>query len=165
MGVLTAGQAQALVVNVGGQDWDVTTFTGSYNGNSSKFATPANGGIMPWWNNNTLAQQFATAVAASFGDPGPQFGYEIISLGFPIFSNAIATWFYDSANPNLKTQGSFFLTASHLYAAATVVTPAPAAPVPGPLPAIGAAAAFGFSRRLRKRIKASTNAIPNTFIL
>ena len=28
MGVLTAGQAQALVVNVAGQAWDVTTFTG-----------------------------------------------------------------------------------------------------------------------------------------
>jgi hypothetical protein len=29
--------------------------------------------------------------------------------------------------------------------------------VPGPLPAIGAFAAFGFSRKLRKRIKLSTN--------
>jgi hypothetical protein len=29
-------------------------------------------------------------------------------------------------------------------------------PVPGPLPALGAAAAFGFSRKLRKRIKGST---------
>jgi len=85
LGALTAGRAQAVVVNVGGQDWDVTTFTGSYNGNSSQFATPANGGMIPWWNNNTLAQQFTIAVAASFGDPGPQFGYEIISLGFPIF--------------------------------------------------------------------------------
>jgi hypothetical protein len=31
--------------------------------------------------------------------------------------------------------------------------------VPGPLPVLGAAAAFGFSRKLRKRIKRSTNAI------
>jgi hypothetical protein len=31
------------------------------------------------------------------------------------------------------------------------------APVPGPVPAIGAFAAFGFSRKLRKRIKLSSN--------
>ena len=35
------------------------------------------------------------------------------------------------------------------YAQATLCT----APAPGPLPLFGAAAAFGFSRQLRKRIK------------
>jgi len=30
VGALTAGQAQAVVVNVDGQDWDVTTFSGGY---------------------------------------------------------------------------------------------------------------------------------------
>ena len=64
LGVLTSGRAQALVVNVpglpyvghgfGGDDtfagglYNVTTFTGSYNDNSSKFATAANGGVIPW---------------------------------------------------------------------------------------------------------------------
>jgi len=38
-------------------------------------------------------------------------------------------------------------------------------PVPGPLPALGAAAAFGFSRKLRKRIKHSTNAVPSSYSL
>jgi hypothetical protein len=33
------------------------------------------------------------------------------------------------------------------------------APVPGPLPALGAAAAFGFSRKLRKRIKLASGAL------
>ncbi len=42
-----------------------------------------------------------------------------------------------------------------LYRAADV---SPAS-VPGPLPALGAAAALGFSRKLRKRIKGSTNAL------
>ena len=37
--------------------------------------------------------------------------------------------------------------------------------VPGPLPALGAAAAFGFSRKLRKRIKGGTNAVPSTYSL
>ena len=34
--------------------------------------------------------------------------------------------------------------------------------VPGPLPVLGATAAFGFSRKLRKRIKRSTNAVSST---
>jgi hypothetical protein len=33
MGVLTAGQAQAMVVNLGGQAWEVIPFTGSYSNN------------------------------------------------------------------------------------------------------------------------------------
>jgi hypothetical protein len=33
MGVLTAGQAQAMVVNLGGQDWEVIPFTVSYSNN------------------------------------------------------------------------------------------------------------------------------------
>jgi hypothetical protein len=33
------------------------------------------------------------------------------------------------------------------------ITPGPASEVPGPLPILGAGAAFGFSRRLRHRIK------------
>jgi hypothetical protein len=37
--------------------------------------------------------------------------------------------------------------------------------VPGPLPALGAAAAFGFSRKLRKRIKRSTNAVSSSYSL
>ena len=39
------------------------------------------------------------------------------------------------------------------------------AAVPGPLPALGAAAAFGFSRKLRKRIKRSNNAVSSTYSL
>jgi hypothetical protein len=44
MGVLTAGQAQAYIVNVGGLNYDVTTFTGSYNDHKSKFAQTPGGG-------------------------------------------------------------------------------------------------------------------------
>ena len=62
LGALDAGQAQALVVNLNGQIWNVTTFTGTYNDNTSKFATAANGGVMPWFGNQTMATQFADAV-------------------------------------------------------------------------------------------------------
>jgi hypothetical protein len=67
LGALTAGQAQAVVVNVNGLDYDVTTFTGTYNDNPSKFATPANGGVMPWWGNSSLAYGLALALGSSLG--------------------------------------------------------------------------------------------------
>lgn len=41
----------------------------------------------------------------------------------------------------------------------------PVATVPGPLPVLGAAAAFGFSRRLRKRVKGSIHPLTKTYKL
>jgi hypothetical protein len=83
------------VVTVGGTQYDVTTFTGTYNANISKFATPANGGVMPWWTEDgdpeprgALASEFATQVGLVFGLPnsglvvspsGPAFGYRLFS--------------------------------------------------------------------------------------
>jgi hypothetical protein len=78
---LSPGSAQAYVVTVGGVQYDVTTFTGSYNNNTSKFATPANSGVMPWWGNQATATAFATAVGTNLGTPnfsgqeGPYFAY------------------------------------------------------------------------------------------
>jgi hypothetical protein len=37
--------------------------------------------------------------------------------------------------------------------------------IPGPLPILGSAAALGFSRQLRKRIKSSPNAVSSTYSL
>ena len=62
VGALAAGQAQAISVNVNDIDYDVTTFTGTYNDNISKFETTANGGDMPWWGSESLATDFASAV-------------------------------------------------------------------------------------------------------
>ncbi|MFN9694167.1 MAG: hypothetical protein ACK550_10320 [Synechococcaceae cyanobacterium] len=47
----------------------MTTFTGTYNANTSKFNTLINGGLMPWWGREILAKEFATAVGASLGFP------------------------------------------------------------------------------------------------
>jgi hypothetical protein len=41
----------------------VTTFTGSYNDNTSNFATAANSGVMPWWVKSNTAREFGNAVA------------------------------------------------------------------------------------------------------
>jgi len=135
------------VVTVGGVKYDVTTFTGTYKDNASKFGAPANGGMMPWWNNSSLASNFATAVAGGFGSPnpatlGPFFAYEC-STG------CIATIFTQAWNGTSSSFNTAGANQSRVYAIATYI------PTPGPLPLLGAGAAFGFSRRLRKRMQNS----------
>jgi hypothetical protein len=165
MGVLTAGQARAVVVNVDGQDWDVTTFAGGYYENSSKFETPANGGVMPWWNNINLAGTFTAAVSSSLGDEGPYFAFKTDPTAFGgvgVIDVLIYNSSHDGACPGCTAifgAGKAGIGPGYgghsAWAQATPYT-SPAA-APGPLPALGAAAGFGFSRKLRKRIKCSTN--------
>jgi len=168
IGTLTAGQAQAVVVNVDGQDWDVTTFSGGYYENSSKFETPANGGVMPWWNNINLAGTFTAAVSSSLGDEGPYFAFETDPTAFGGVG-VIYQLIYNSSHPmtifgaGKAGIGPGYGGPQAGWAQATPYT-SPAA-VPGPLPLFGAAAAFGFSRKLRKRIKSSTNAISSSYSL
>ena len=86
IGVLGAGEAQALVVNVNGQNWNVTFFDGTQGGpNAALFRTPAQGGAMPWFTDNAascgtnvnasasscLAAQFARAVGTSLNGALP----------------------------------------------------------------------------------------------
>jgi hypothetical protein len=158
MGALAAGQARAVIVNVEGQDWDVTTFTGTYNDNPSKFATAANGGVMPWWGNSSLANDFASVVLSSLGywnpiddnpDQGPNFAF-----GYDNTHHAptLPGWGWNG-NFNLVMSSGYRISDNVVWAQAAPASPAA---VPGPLPALGAAAAFGFSRKLRKRIKINT---------
>lgn len=149
---LIPDSAKALVVNVGGTNYDVTTFTGKFSDNVSKFATPASGGVMPWWGDEGLAAQFAAAVNGNLGYPNSlnensEFYAYSVSTGvnmrykFSGNSNTPAGFFGGSVSP----------VSSYTWAQASL---APAA-VPAPLPLFGAAAAFGFSRRLKKRIQAT----------
>jgi len=161
VGALSAGQAQAVIVTVdlgqgaGPQQWDVTTFTGTRNANSSKFEFPANGGVMPWWLNSggasNLAILFSFAVGNQLGffplneGRGPYFAYQ------PSLAPGSVSW--TSYRPTgCCVGGGAEGTDNHTWAQATLVVPAPA---PGPLPVFGAAAAFGFSRKLRQRINVS----------
>jgi hypothetical protein len=171
LGVLTTGQAQAFVVTVGGVQYDVTTFTGTYNANTSKFAqTP--GGVMPWWGDSSLATQFSNALGYSLGahnsietgsagsptnmNVGPYFAYNSIvdKITFQL-SDTAATY-----HPNPPSPLIFSVDVNTSVTWAQVVKkpddPKTSA-VPGPVPAIGAFAAFGFSRKLRKRIKLTSN--------
>jgi hypothetical protein len=143
-------------VTVGGLQYDVTTFTGSYNGNPSNFETPANNGVMPWWTggSNATATAFVTEVGGYFGTGlnggmsfyGPIFAYSVDVNNSNFLNSA---WRYDDGtfvddySPN---------SLPLVYAQATLYT-ASAAAAPGPLPLFGAGAAFGFSRQLRKRIQ------------
>jgi hypothetical protein len=153
---LSPGSAQAYVVTVGGTQYDVTTFTGSYNGNSSKFATASNGGAMPWWGNSNTAREFANAVAGGLGGLnldnrfGPAFAY---SAGGGVVNSIL----WDSVHSSFLFNTNSLETDTGIIWAQ--VAPASPAPAPGPLPLFGAAAAFGFSRKLRKRIKLAPAAL------
>ena len=165
MGVLTTGQARAYIVNVGGLNYDVTTFTGSYNDHKSKFAqTP--GGVMPWWGDSSLATQFSNALGYSLGAPnsietlsagsptkinvGPYFAYNGIVDKITFLLSDTAATYHPNPSPLIF---SVDLNSSVAWAQVAPKT----STVPGPVPVIGAFAAFGFSRKLRKRIKLSTN--------
>jgi hypothetical protein len=163
-------------VNVPGYGvWDVTTFDGSYNGNTAKFANPPSG-VMPWWGNAAKAQAFATAVGAQLGNPnfiggatfpdygGPYFAYSFRGspTGIEFYLNCSESTPYEPCR-NSGVQMGILSSAGYGYvdtwAQATLVPVS----TPGPLPALGAAAAFGFSRKLRQRIKASTNSVTGKF--
>jgi hypothetical protein len=162
---LSPGSAQAFVVNVGGVQYDVTTFTGSYNDNTNKFALPPAPGGMPWWGSQSLASQFAAAVGDNLGfwNNGvtcsaciaPLFGWSATGAGGVIWLEAYGNPAV-FANPALS--GASYPNSVNEWAYASVVN-LPAVPVPGPLPLFGAAAAFGFSRKLRKRIKQAPGAL------
>jgi hypothetical protein len=154
---LLANPAQAVpsvTVNVDGKDYEITYFTGSYYDNTSLFQTPANNGSMPWWGNLSLANSFASAVELQLGmlnavggsnDSGPYF-----AIG-PNEGNPYNDTYFYTVWSNINGTISMPVNYSGNYAYATA-TPIPA---PGPLPLFGAAAAFGASRRLRRRIKLS----------
>lgn len=142
---LSPGSAQAYVVTVNGVQYDVTTFTGSYNANTSKFATAANNGVMPWWNNSTMAQAFAEQVGISLGlmnvtgTLGPFFGFQDNTFGIQNFRWVGST--------STVSTGSVAYGTSRTWAQATPQ----ATPVPGPLPLLGAALPLSFCHRLRSR--------------
>jgi len=156
---ISPGSAQAYVVTVSGVKYDVTTFTGSYNNNISKFETAANGGVMPWWGSSSDATTFLAAVGKNLGIPNLPFYSAYFGYSYdPV---------YDAGGgPNASVQRTYsILPAGTIYddyfrafdtnavwAQATPYTSDPN-PVPAPLPLFGSAAALGFCSRLSRRSK------------
>jgi len=149
---LFPGRASAYNVTVDGLDYDVTTFFGSYNSNVSKFQTAANSGVMPWWGDRTLAVKFSSAVAGNLGTPntggtrGPYFAHLFENVSY----DRVEAVFDDPNSSGINLVGSEVV----YYAQAVIISPTISA-VPGPLPLFGTAAAFCWSRQLRRRIKTS----------
>jgi hypothetical protein len=71
-------------------------------------------------------------------------GTTLADLGFTT-TGLIGTWFLTGTSETIQ-----------------VILGAPGAAVPGPLPLFGAAAAFGWSRKLRKRIAAPLSTPPQS---
>jgi hypothetical protein len=145
---LHGGNAQAVVVNVGGSNYDVTKVFGAAN------ALP-NLSAQPWFGNVSLAEQFAAAVTNQLG----------MFTGFgPYFATAIGTNSVDVSyfreNPftgatSVVSNWYSPITQQYNFAQAQLQPSAPSG-VPGPLPLFGAMAGYGMSRRLRARIQAAS---------
>jgi hypothetical protein len=141
--------AQAVSINVGGTDYEVFYTSSSYNANPDLFGA-GSPGQMPWWGSAPLAYDFALAVYDQLGDNvysggyGPVFAYDYNSAG----SGEVYGVAQNTQDPNdqLNLDSSTPLAASvtYPYAYARANTP-----VPAPMPLFGAAAAFGWARRLR----------------
>lgn len=166
--IAPAAGAVSLDLTVNGQRWRLDTVTTTYVASQGLFNTPAAGGSMPWWGDGTgtLATAFATALLAA--DPSQSvFGYPNSGTGgtanqrSPFFA-----WEWRSTAPNVSYvsielptpsispdgANSYKLnqaTSREWFIASAIQQ------VPGPLPLFGAAAAFGWSRRLRRRLHRS----------
>jgi len=149
--LLSVAPASALTVTVGPIDYDVTVFNGSFNSNSSLFQIPPAGQV-PWWKNDMLAIDFAQQVYDQLGSGstpgnGPIFAYEVSGTDILGISQ-------DLGNILIQYPETIADNAAVKYAIATPLNSVPAS-VPAPLPVFGAAAALGWSRRIRKRITGS----------
>jgi hypothetical protein len=148
MPLLSVAPASAVTVTVGSIDYDVTVFNGSYNSNSALFQIPPTGQV-PWWGNDIRAIDFAQQVYDLLGSGstpgnGPIFAYEVSGTDILGISQDLGDLF-------TQYPVTIGIDDAVKYAIATPLNSAPAS-VPAPLPVFGAAAAFGWSRQLRRRI-------------
>jgi hypothetical protein len=160
--LLQANPSQALtVVNVNGTDYDVELFTGSL------ADLQASGLNLPWFGSISNATLFADAFAAIdtttqsigsvYGDAsvGPLFYTLTAPDTFVAWNSGDAAPYYNQTpftSSSICDSTEYDCTSSSLqWAYATL---SPNARVPAPLPLLGAAAAFSFSRKLRRRLSA-----------
>lgn len=153
--------AQAVTIKLSGTDYEVFFATTSYKDNPDLFAA-APAGQMPWWGNVSLASLFAAKVYDQLGENvyqtsyGPVFAYGYSPAGFgEVYGLAQNTLdIDDQIDLGSATPLAASLTYSYAYAKAN--TPVD---VPAPMPLFGAAAAFGWSRRLRRRLRSNQKLI------
>jgi hypothetical protein len=149
--LLSVAPAYALTVTVDSIAYDVDVFIGKYLGNESLFQAPP-AGKAPWWGDEILASTLAQIVYDHLGQGpttnyGPVFAYDLSGgdiLGIAQNLTDPLSQVYEIISNNSTVK----------YAIATPLASVPSS-VPAPLPFLGATAAFGWSRQLRKRINGS----------
>jgi hypothetical protein len=158
--------------------YNISLISGSF---ANAFPAPSTDNMF-WWGHSPDGIYAAIAVGTAFGginhpvqEYGPFFAFQVESIPeWSTFQPSESTLFVRSETlyiPNPHTNNVLSpttgwdgqWTGNHAtyggplyYATSTLVTSAaagPSASVPGPLPILGLAAAFGFSRKLRQRIK------------
>jgi hypothetical protein len=163
--------ASCLVV-VEGQTYEIKTVNTAFSAQDLGFWQ-----LQPWWSSSaTTAGAFRQALGWGLGLPndftpnpyeGPVFGTKLVSNGYSnqgegvcIFESCVSGTFLE-ASINSISAGNLLhdVNSPRIYAYANgspVDSPVdPPTNVPGPLPLLGTAAAWNFSRKLRKRIKVS----------
>ena len=144
---------QAVTINVSGTDYEVFYTSTSYNTNPGLFGS-ASPGQMPWWGNAALASAFALEVNNQLGQDvyqagyGPIFAYDYNPAGSGEVYGLVQNMLDISDQLNLDITAPLAANVMHPYAYAK-----PNTPVPAPIPLFGAAAAFGWARRLRNNLK------------
>jgi hypothetical protein len=147
--------AGAVVVTVGGIVYDVNIINMSHTLSSPSFGLPPLG-QMPWWGDDTLASEFATSVFFQLG-PGTDANYG------PVFAYAVDTALNQvlglsqsltDINDQIDVMPTTSTTTLYATASSTSTTP-----VPLSLPILGAATGFGWSRRLRQRLRQRSTAV------
>lgn len=143
--------AKAVNLNVGGVDYDVELYIGTYNANPGYFNLPGSGGRMPWWGNQQLAGDLAFALGDGLGPTPPAGQGPLFATSFDN-TNVFASYFdLDTLGVTDTIIDGAPFDPGTSYSWVVLVNNDPA-PVPAPLPLLGAAAAFSASRRLRHRI-------------
>ncbi|MFN7898671.1 MAG: hypothetical protein ACK5N0_03260 [Synechococcaceae cyanobacterium] len=152
---LHGGDARALVIEVNGSNYDVTTVSGSYDSLITTLSA------QPWFGNTSLSYTFAETVINQLGLPNFNGGMgPIFAIGTRNVSGidwVRASYFYSNEEEMGFVEGNdtVFTSQTATYAKAQLQPPAPSG-VPGPLPVFGAMAGYGMSRRLRARIQAAS---------
>ena len=146
----TLTAAQSCTIDDGGTTYYISLQTGTF---PNAFPSPSTT-TMFWWGDAIKAGSAASAVGGAFGVfPNPPFTYNYIGPLYA-YSPPLGLWALET-----RTWATSRLLAPYYSQPAPA---GPAASVPGPLPVLGVAAAFGFSRKLRKRTKRSTNSAAGT---
>jgi hypothetical protein len=146
--------AQAVTIKVSGIDYEVSFTSTSYNANPDLFGA-APPGSMPWWGNVGLASAFAAEVFDQLGENvyqasyGPVFAYAFNPAGSGEVYGLTQNTLDIDDQLNLDSTAPLAASVSHPYATAKDATAKANTPVPAPMPLFGAAAAFGWARRLR----------------